>query len=195
MAPFPAIPTVPEQGQTTLDFSGSSTVRKRPGKPAKPSQKVPTRVYRQWMTGSQYENQLAGQFEAARAAHYNPNESDPEGLALHRRSYSRELKLSAIEWSLNTYVKGKKDGDPDILITRYAAAQRLGITSTMLKSWVQNRARIANQKRGSRQNRNASKGKEDKMEQTLFKEFTEARKVGKAVGAQWFRRHARAIYR
>jgi len=83
IAPFPAIPKVLEQGQTTLDFSGSSTVRKKPGKPAKPSYKVPTRVHRQWMTSSQYENQLVSQFEAARAAHYNPNESDPEGLALH----------------------------------------------------------------------------------------------------------------
>jgi DNA-binding transcriptional regulator YdaS (Cro superfamily) len=50
---------------------------------------------------------------------------------------------------LNTYVKGKEDRDLDILITRYAAVKRLGITSTMLKSWVQSRARIANQKRGS----------------------------------------------
>jgi hypothetical protein len=47
---------------------------------------------------------------------------------------SRELKLSAIEWFLNTYVKGKEDRDLNILITKYAAAQRLGITSTMLKS-------------------------------------------------------------
>jgi hypothetical protein len=77
----------------------------------------------------------------------------------------------------------KEDRDLDILITRYVAAKRLEITSTMLKSWVQSRARIVNQKRGSRQNRNALKGKEDKMEQTLFKEFTKARKVGKVVRA------------
>ena len=85
------------------------------------------------MSGSQYESQLALQFEAARAANYDPNESDHEGCALHRRSYSRKLKLSAIEWSLNTYIKGE-DGDPDVLITPYAAAKRLGITQTMLKS-------------------------------------------------------------
>ena len=53
----------------------------------------------------------------------------------------------------------------------------------MLKAWIENRTRIANQKRGSQQNRNALKGKEDKMEQTLFKEFTKARKVGKVVRA------------
>jgi hypothetical protein len=43
--PFPAIPKDIEQGQTTLDFYRLSTVRKKPVKPAKPSYKVPTRVY------------------------------------------------------------------------------------------------------------------------------------------------------
>jgi len=85
------------------------------------------------MAGSQYENQLALQFKAARVMNYDPNESDPKGIALHRRSYSRELKLSAIKWSLNTYIKGE-DGDLDVLISRYAAAQRLGITGPMLKA-------------------------------------------------------------
>ena len=89
------------------------------------------------MSGSQYENQLACQFEAARVANYDSDESDPEGFALHRRFYSHELKLSAIEWSMNTYIKGK-DTNEDVLITRYTAAKRLGITPTMLKNWIKN---------------------------------------------------------
>ena len=132
MAPLLAIPVVRELGQTTLDFSGSSTVRKKPGKPARPTTKVPPLVRRQWMTGSAHESTLARQFQRARIVNYDPDESDPKGYALHRFSYSRELKLSAVEWACNTYVKGKKDGDLDVLITRYAAAKRLGITSTML---------------------------------------------------------------
>jgi hypothetical protein len=120
MAPSPAIPRVPEPGQTLLDFSGSSTIRKKPGKPAKPVFKVPAQVNRQWMAGSQYENQLALQFKAAQAVNCNLNESDSEGIALHRRSYSCELKLSTIEWSLNIYIK-EEDGDPDVLISRYTA--------------------------------------------------------------------------
>jgi len=44
MALPPAIPRVLEPGQTTLDFSGSSTIRKKPSKPAKLVFKVPTRV-------------------------------------------------------------------------------------------------------------------------------------------------------
>ena len=98
MAPFPGLPKVPEPGQTMLDFSGSSTVlKKKPGKPAKSTFKVPARVHRQWMSGSLYENLLAQQFQTARIVNYDLNESDLEGYALHRHSYSRELKLSAVE--------------------------------------------------------------------------------------------------
>jgi hypothetical protein len=134
MAPIPSLPKVPEPGQTMLDFSGSSTLRKKPGKPAKPTFKVPARVYRQWMSGSLYENQLASQFQAACIVNYNPDESDPKGYALHCFSYSRELKLSAVEWACNIYIKGKKDRDPDVCILRYTAAKRLRITLTMLRS-------------------------------------------------------------
>jgi hypothetical protein len=52
IAPFLAIPKVLEQGQTMLDFFSLSTIRKKLSKLAKPSYKVPTRVYRQWMTSS-----------------------------------------------------------------------------------------------------------------------------------------------
>jgi hypothetical protein len=198
MAPVPVLPKLPERGQTILDFTGSSTVRIKPVKPSKPPKptfKVPSRVYQQWMSGSLYENQLAQQFKTARLVHYDLDESDPEGYALYRFSYSQELKLAAIEWASNTYIKGKGDGDLDELISRYAAAKRLGITSTMLRNWTRNRDRIANQKRGSRQGRITTKGQEDKMEQALFKEFQQARRVGKAIRAPWFRRYTRAIYR
>ena len=124
------------------------------------------------------------------------DESDPEGIALHRHSYSRELKLAAIEWATNTYKKAKKEGDPEEVISRYAAARRLGITTTMLRKWIRNRAIIANQRRGSRRNRAVNnKGKEHLMEKMLFKEFQDARKLGKAVRCQWFQRHAKALYR
>jgi hypothetical protein len=97
MALLPAIPVVRELGQTILDFSGLSSIRKKPGNPSKPTSKVPTRVNRQWMSGSLYESQLARQFETACIVNCNPHESDPEGFALYRHSYSRELKLSAVE--------------------------------------------------------------------------------------------------
>jgi hypothetical protein len=49
------------------------------------------------MAGSSYENTLAHQFQTACIANYDPDESDPKGYALHYFSYSRELKLSAVE--------------------------------------------------------------------------------------------------
>ena len=88
IAPVPALLKLLERGQTVLDFSGSSTIRIKPGKPAKLTSKVPSQVNRQWMSGSLYENQLARQFKAARLLHYDPNESDPKGIALHQFSYS-----------------------------------------------------------------------------------------------------------
>jgi len=109
--------------------------------------------------------------------------SDPEEIAQHRNSYSRELKLSAIEWATNTYIKGKKDGDLDKAITKYAAAARLGITLAMLRDWIRNKVRIANQRRASWRSRDTiAKGREHKMESELYKEFKQARKQGKAVG-------------
>jgi hypothetical protein len=66
----------------------------------------------------------------------------------------------------------------------------------MLRNWIKYRALIANQKRGSRRIRAVNtKGKEHLLEKVLFKEFQDARKLGKAVGCQWFRRHAKALYR
>ena len=47
MAPSLAIPRVLELGQTMLDFSSSLTIRKKPGKPAKPVFKMPAQVNRQ----------------------------------------------------------------------------------------------------------------------------------------------------
>jgi len=62
MPPIPPIPTVPEPGQTTLSFNGPRIMLKKPGKPAKPVQKVPAKLNRQWLFGSAYENILAQQF-------------------------------------------------------------------------------------------------------------------------------------
>jgi hypothetical protein len=144
MPPIPPIPAVLEPGQTTLLFNGPRIIVKKPGKPPQLAQKVPARLNRQWLLGLEYESLLARQFRTARIVSLDSDESDPEGIALHRNSYSRELKLAAIEWATNTYIKGKKDGDLGKAISRYAAAARLGITSTMLRDWIRNRIRIAN---------------------------------------------------
>ena len=65
-------------------------------------------------------------------AFYNEDKSDPKGHVLHCNSSPRKLKLSAVQWFLNTYVKSKKPGECLVCISRYQAAKTLGITTTML---------------------------------------------------------------
>ena len=72
--------------------------------------------------------------QVARVVQYDEDKLDPQGHVLRCNSYSWELKLSAVQWSLNTYVKGKKPRDPLVCITRYQAAKTLGITTTMLQT-------------------------------------------------------------
>jgi hypothetical protein len=132
---------------------------------------------------------------ACRIAFYDEDESDPEGHVLHCNSYPCELKLSAVQWYLNTYVKGKKPGEPLVHISKYQAAKKLGITTTMLQNWTRNRAQIANQRKYSRQGRIVPQiGKESIMEHTLYRKFEEHRRTGKSIGAQWFKRYRQALY-
>jgi hypothetical protein len=136
MPPIPPIPTVPKPRQTKLSFNGLQILLKKPGKPPLSVYKVLARLNKQWLLSSQYETLLVWQFRIAHLVALGSAESNPEEIAQHRHSYSRELKLSAIEWATNTYVKGKKDRDLDKAITRYAAAARLGITLAMLRDWI-----------------------------------------------------------
>jgi hypothetical protein len=109
MPPNPAIPVVLELGQTALNFTGQYKA-KRLGKVSKPECGIPLRRSsgivngaHQWIAGeSNYEAVLACQFEAARTVNWDDDESDPGSLPLHRNSYSRELKLAAVQWALNT---------------------------------------------------------------------------------------------
>jgi hypothetical protein len=185
MPPVPAIPIALEAGQTRLSFNSPSIIFKKPGKLANPVYKVPPHLARRWLFGSAYKAGLARQFKTSREKANDPDCSDPERSPLHRNSYSRELKLAAIEWATNTWIPGKTVRDPDKRITRYAAAARLEITSKMLQCWIQERAKIASQPKASRRARSAiTKGQEHIMEVALFKEFREARTDRKAVGNQ-----------
>ena len=107
MLPCP-LPGGPELGQTKLNFSGHFIPRK-PGKPATPRTNIPLKRsnadrpnnrpdVRHWLFGeSSHEAHLARDFLACRIAFYDEEDSDPEGHVLHRNSYPRELKLSAVE--------------------------------------------------------------------------------------------------
>ena len=109
MSPIPAIPTVPEPGQTTLDFTGRYNT-KRLSKPSNPETKIPLQrssSLRCEISGeSAHEAILIRQFDNACIIGWDGDVSDPKGHQLHWYSYSRELKLSAIQYALNTYCGG-----------------------------------------------------------------------------------------
>jgi hypothetical protein len=112
---------------------------------------------------------------ACRIAFYDEDESDPEGHVLHCNSYPRELKLSAVHWSENTFVRGKKPNDSLRPMKPYEAAKRLDITQTMLKSWSKNKGKIALQKKHSRRARSLKlRARQPEMEHALFRKFQES---------------------
>jgi hypothetical protein len=97
------LPTAPEPGQTTLSFAEHIACFKKPGKSPKVNPGQLERVIQkpkdqpQWIVGeSAQETLLYCQFQAQRAAWWDDNDSDPEGHALHRKSYTCELKLAAV---------------------------------------------------------------------------------------------------
>jgi hypothetical protein len=66
----------------------------------------------------------------------------------------------------------------------------------MLYNWTKHQVYIVEQKWASRWGRSVIwKGRELVIEHALFREFEEGRRIGKAIGARWFKRHARALYR
>jgi hypothetical protein len=104
--------------------------------------------------------------------------------------------LAAVNWAENTIVRGKKPGEPMCPMKPYEAAKRLKITQTMLKSWLKNRSKIAAQKKHSRRAACLKlRAREPDMEHALFQKFQEARKLGKGIGCQWFKRQAKILYR
>jgi hypothetical protein len=135
--PLCLLPTYPELEQTTFNFISHITAKK-PDKCASPTTKTSVQRSngeRHWiLRESDHKTLLCCEFLACWIVYYNDKESDPEGYILHCNSYLYKLKLSTVQWFLNTYVKSKKPGEPLIQISKYQATKRLGITTMMLQS-------------------------------------------------------------
>jgi hypothetical protein len=191
---MPKLPQIgaPEAGQQTIQIVAG---RIRPGPRARaltpPStpQSTPTPAPGR----RHYKNNLVRQFAAfhAESLIINPDNLD---IAITCNSYTRELKLAAIQYATTTVVTNKKGVTR--LITVYAAAKNLGITYQMMKKWIQKKDEISEQKKGSRRGIGGyiQTGKEHDMELELMRLFTLARQSGRAIGARWFRSNARQIY-
>jgi hypothetical protein len=140
-----------------------------------------------------YENNLVQQFVAIHAESIALNTDDLD-IALTRKSYTRELKLAAIQYATTTLVTNRKGVTR--LITIYAAAKDLKITYQMMKKWIKKKDKISEQKKGSwrRIGGYLQKGKEHKMEAELIILFKLAKQARRTIGARWFRSNSRQIY-
>jgi hypothetical protein len=102
--------------------------------------------------------------------------------------------LSIVQWATSTYVTDKDRSKK--LISRYEAAKRMDLDDATLKRWIEDRHKIASQRRNSRRGINKCKrGQEDTLELKLYASFKSARALGRQVDRRWFIRYAKAIYR
>lgn len=194
-------PTTQSLTQSTLDFS-RPTQRKRPG--PKPTESFLAPIRRSApaativnATNAANEAVLLRQIQALPTIAYDDDsDSDSNGPRPRRsrKSYPRELKLSIVQWATSTYIT-KKNGSKK-LISRYEAAKRLKLDEITLKRWIENRHKIASQRRNSRRGvNNPKRGQEDALELRLYASFKAARALGRQIDRRWFIRHAKAIYR
>ena len=109
-----------------------------------------------------------------------------------RISYTREQKLAAVSYATTTY-KVLNDGSLKI-ISRYAAAQNLGITTKMLRDWIKKQQDIMALSGGTRKNRTHSDYQEPEMEVQLLEMFKTARKAGRKINRSWFVHQVKQIY-
>lgn len=113
---------------------------------------------------------------------------DDDDRDIHRRyAYTREHKLVAIDYTLNTWERDPRTGQLEH-ISRYYAAKRLKVTRITLTSWVKKKKKILAQKRGSRRLQQLKAGRHPEMENKLNQEFEEARDIGRKISHSWFTR-------
>jgi hypothetical protein len=122
----------------------------------------------------------------------NDNPPDDENEVRRRISYTREQKLVAISYATTTWKQGK-DGNPK-LISKYAAAANLGITTAMLRKWIQTKARIESLPKGKRKESGGGPCQEPELEERLLQLFKESRLAGRKTNKPWFVREGKRLY-
>lgn len=113
-------------------------------------------------------------------------DGDDTSEANHRCAYTREHKLVAIDYALNTWERTPTSELQHI--SRYYVANKLKISGTLITRWIKNKQKILHQKRGARRQRTNNQGKEPVMEKKLNLEFEQARSIGRQITHRWFTR-------
>lgn len=157
------------------------------------------RVSKEASVSSVNEAEVIEQFrlhrERAREKHPIDDDEDADEDAVRRRiSYTKEQKLAAIRYAKTT-MKSQPDGRAQP-ITKYAASSNLGISTKMLRDWINKEHEIAGLHSGARKNRGHVENlcQEPELETRLYELFKDARKSGQEVSKGWFLRHGKQIY-
>jgi hypothetical protein len=111
---------------------------------------------------------------------------DNDDEVYRRCSYTREHKLAAIDYALNTWER-LPNGHLDH-ISRYYVAKRLRIHRTTLTEWIKSKARILHAKRGASRLRLSTVSRHPQLEKRLNQEFEIARGFGRQITHRWFLR-------
>lgn len=122
-----------------------------------------------------------------------PEEEEYDYTPTKRYAYSREQKLAAIDYFQTTW-KELKDGTHERISLRLSA-KRLKVSRKLLRTWVANKEKIQNQRKGTfRARKQRSCVQEPEMERRLNARFEEAREQGRKISYKWMLRHAKQIY-
>jgi hypothetical protein len=111
---------------------------------------------------------------------------DNDNEVFRRCSYTREHKLAAIDYALNTWER-LPEGRL-VHISRYYAAKRIRVTQSSLTRWIKNKHRILHLKRGAQRLRVSKVGRHPEMEKKLNLDFETARSIGRQITHRWFLR-------
>jgi transposase-like protein len=129
---------------------------------------------------------LLAQFKANVPAELD---SDSDSHDIRRRSYTREQKLVAVGYAITKRVYQKGEIVP---ISHKQACRDLGLKPVQLRDWKKNIDKIRSvQSKGSRRGTLTHTAQFPVLEDGLHVLILEKRQLGRQVGENWIRRHAR----
>jgi hypothetical protein len=181
----------PELRQPTL--GGLLSVfppRTRPGpRPAPIEQRRQEPAGSRHMMGGVNETIVVGMFRSYQHQYRLDNPlilGDDDNEIFRRCNYTREHKLAAIDFALNTWERLPNGTLGHI--SRYYAAKKLRVHQITLSRWIKNKQRILHLKKGATRLRLSRVGKHPEMEKRLNSEFEAARSIGRQITHRWFLR-------
>jgi transposase-like protein len=119
-------------------------------------------------------------------------DSDSDSHDIRRRSYTREQKLAAVGYATTKRVYQKGEMVP---ISHKQACRDLGLKPVQLRDWKKNIDKIRSlQSKGSRRSTLTHTAQFPVLEDRLHALILEKRQLGRKVGENWIRRHARVEF-